>query len=51
VASLKADRVLPFTTELICQVHPGHPTPQQIVRVAGEVAPALGWPPPVEQQP
>ena len=49
VASLKADLVLPFATELICQVHPGHPTPKQIVRalerIAGEVAPALGWQP------
>jgi alkanesulfonate monooxygenase SsuD/methylene tetrahydromethanopterin reductase-like flavin-dependent oxidoreductase (luciferase family) len=47
VASLQADRVLPLTTELICQVHPGHPTPKQIERVlerlAREVAPALGW--------
>ncbi len=47
VASLRADRVLPMTTELICQVQPGHPTPDQIVtaleRIANEVAPALGW--------
>jgi len=47
VASLRADRVLPLTTELICQVHPGHPTPDQILkaleRIASEVAPALGW--------
>jgi putative FMN-dependent luciferase-like monooxygenase len=47
VASLRADLVLPLTTELICQVHPGHPTPDQILkaleRVANEVAPALGW--------
>jgi hypothetical protein len=46
---LKADRGLPFTTELICQVDPGQPTPKQIERVleriAGEVAPALGWRP------
>jgi len=47
VASLRADRVLPLTTELICQVQPGHPTPDQITialeRIATEVAPALGW--------
>jgi alkanesulfonate monooxygenase SsuD/methylene tetrahydromethanopterin reductase-like flavin-dependent oxidoreductase (luciferase family) len=47
VASLRADRVLPMTTELICQVQPGHPTPDQIAialeRIAQEVAPALGW--------
>jgi len=49
VESLKADRVMPLATELICQVHPGHPTPDQIVkaleRIAAEVAPALGWQP------
>ncbi len=48
IASLQADLVLPYTTELICQVHPGHPTPAQILtaleRIATEVAPALGWP-------
>ena len=47
VDSLQRDVVLPYTTELICQVHPGHPTPGQIVtaleRIAKEVAPALGW--------
>jgi putative FMN-dependent luciferase-like monooxygenase len=47
VASLQSDVVLPSTTELICQVHPGHPTPDQILtaleRIATEVAPALGW--------
>jgi alkanesulfonate monooxygenase SsuD/methylene tetrahydromethanopterin reductase-like flavin-dependent oxidoreductase (luciferase family) len=47
IASLQADLVLPHTTELICQVHPGHPTPDQIVTalecIAKEVAPALGW--------
>ena len=55
MASLKADRVLPCTTGLICQAHPGHPTPKQIVRalerIAGEVAPALGWRPASEEQP
>lgn len=49
VASLKADRVLPLTTDLICQVQPGHPTPDQMIRalerIATEVAPALGWRP------
>lgn len=47
IASLQTDLVLPQTTELICQVHPGHPTPAQIVRalerIAAEVAPSLGW--------
>ena len=49
VASLQSDVVLPHTTELICQVHPGHPTPAQMLtaleRTAREVAPALGWSP------
>jgi len=49
VASLQQDVVLPHATELICQVHPGHPTPQQMLRAlertAREVAPALGWRP------
>jgi alkanesulfonate monooxygenase SsuD/methylene tetrahydromethanopterin reductase-like flavin-dependent oxidoreductase (luciferase family) len=47
VHSLRADLVLPLSTELICQVHPGHPTPDQILKalesIATEVAPALGW--------
>jgi alkanesulfonate monooxygenase SsuD/methylene tetrahydromethanopterin reductase-like flavin-dependent oxidoreductase (luciferase family) len=47
VDSLRADKILPFTSELICQVQPGHPTPDQILtaleRIAHEVAPALGW--------
>jgi alkanesulfonate monooxygenase SsuD/methylene tetrahydromethanopterin reductase-like flavin-dependent oxidoreductase (luciferase family) len=47
VASLQQDVVLPLATELICQVHPGHPTPLQMLealqRTAIEVAPALGW--------
>jgi alkanesulfonate monooxygenase SsuD/methylene tetrahydromethanopterin reductase-like flavin-dependent oxidoreductase (luciferase family) len=55
VASLQADRVLPYTTELICQVQPGHPTAAQIVRalerIATEVAPALGWRPAHKAQP
>jgi hypothetical protein len=49
VASLRADLVFPFATELICQVHPGHPTADQFMtaleRIATEVAPALGWRP------
>src|SRR5207249_4920236 len=48
-ASLRADLVFPLTTELICQVQPGHPTPDQLLaaleRIATEVAPALGWRP------
>jgi alkanesulfonate monooxygenase SsuD/methylene tetrahydromethanopterin reductase-like flavin-dependent oxidoreductase (luciferase family) len=49
VASLRSDTVLPLATELICQVHPGHPSPDQVAtaleRTAREVAPALGWQP------
>jgi alkanesulfonate monooxygenase SsuD/methylene tetrahydromethanopterin reductase-like flavin-dependent oxidoreductase (luciferase family) len=49
VASLRADVVMAHATELICQVHPGHPTPAQMVRsmerIAREVAPELGWRP------
>ncbi|MBV9329524.1 MAG: LLM class flavin-dependent oxidoreductase [Chloroflexi bacterium] len=49
VRSLNGDVVLPLATELICQVHPGHPTPKQMLaaleRTAREVAPALGWRP------
>ena len=48
-ASLQADLVFPLATELIVQVHPGHPTPDQFIaaleRIAKEVAPALGWRP------
>jgi alkanesulfonate monooxygenase SsuD/methylene tetrahydromethanopterin reductase-like flavin-dependent oxidoreductase (luciferase family) len=47
IASLRGDVLLPHTTDLICQVHPGHPTPAQMLaaleRTAREVAPALGW--------
>jgi putative FMN-dependent luciferase-like monooxygenase len=49
VASIREDRLLPLSTDLICQVQPGHPTPAQILRslelIAREVAPALGWRP------
>ena len=49
VASLESDRLLPMTTELICQVQPGEPTADQIMKslelIATEVAPALGWQP------
>ena len=55
VASLQADLVFPLATELIVQVHPGHPTPDQFVRalerIAKEVAPALGWRPQTVAQP
>ena len=51
IDSLKRDVVLPLATDLICQVHPGHPSPAQIVvaleRIAHAVAPALGWQPAV----
>ena len=47
--SIRADRLLPLSTDLICQVQPGDPTPAQILKslelVAREVAPALGWRP------
>jgi hypothetical protein len=47
IASLETDLVLPYTTELICQVHPGHPTAAQMLtaleRIAADLAPALGW--------
>jgi alkanesulfonate monooxygenase SsuD/methylene tetrahydromethanopterin reductase-like flavin-dependent oxidoreductase (luciferase family) len=49
IESLRADLLLPLTTDLICQVQPGHPTPDQMIRalerIATEVAPALGWQP------
>jgi putative FMN-dependent luciferase-like monooxygenase len=49
VASLRSDRLLPMTTELICQVQPGAPTAAQIMKslelIATQVAPALGWQP------
>ena len=49
VASIRADRLTPLSTDLICQVQPGDPTPAQILKslelVAREVAPALGWRP------
>jgi alkanesulfonate monooxygenase SsuD/methylene tetrahydromethanopterin reductase-like flavin-dependent oxidoreductase (luciferase family) len=55
VASLRADLVFPLATELIVQVHPGHPTPDQFItaleRIAREVAPALGWRPQTVAQP
>jgi alkanesulfonate monooxygenase SsuD/methylene tetrahydromethanopterin reductase-like flavin-dependent oxidoreductase (luciferase family) len=55
IASLRADRVFPMATDLIVQVHPGHPTPDQLVtaleRIAKEVAPALGWRPHAAAQP
>jgi putative FMN-dependent luciferase-like monooxygenase len=51
VASLQADLLLPHTTDLIVQVHPGLPTPDQFLRalerIAREVAPSLGWQPAV----
>ena len=55
IASLRADLVFPLATELIVQVHPGHPTPDQFVRalerIAREVAPTLGWRPQAVAQP
>jgi alkanesulfonate monooxygenase SsuD/methylene tetrahydromethanopterin reductase-like flavin-dependent oxidoreductase (luciferase family) len=49
VASLQADLVMPLTTDLVVQMHPGLPTPAQVVkgleRIAREVAPGLGWQP------
>ena len=55
VESLRADRVFPLATDLIVQVHPGHPTPDQFItaleRIARDVAPALGWRPQAVAQP
>jgi alkanesulfonate monooxygenase SsuD/methylene tetrahydromethanopterin reductase-like flavin-dependent oxidoreductase (luciferase family) len=49
IASLRADCVLDLSTELICQVHPGRLTADQVLRamelIAREVAPRLGWRP------
>ena len=49
-ARLSADRVLPYTTDLILQFDPIHPPLQRILemleQVANKVAPALGWRPP-----
>lgn len=49
IASIREDRLFPFSTELICQVQPGDPTQKQILKsmelLAKEVAPALGWRP------
>ncbi len=49
VASLLEDRLMPYATELICQVQPGDPTQKEILRslelLAKYVAPALGWRP------
>ncbi|HZO29443.1 MAG TPA: LLM class flavin-dependent oxidoreductase [Chloroflexota bacterium] len=49
VESIRADKLTPLSTDLICQVQPGDPTPDQILKslelVAREVAPALGWRP------
>ncbi len=48
-ARLAADRVLPYTTDLILQFDPVHPPLERILemleQVAKEVAPALGWQP------
>jgi alkanesulfonate monooxygenase SsuD/methylene tetrahydromethanopterin reductase-like flavin-dependent oxidoreductase (luciferase family) len=55
IASLQTDLVFPLATELIVQVHPGHPTADQFAkaleRIAREVAPALGWRPQTAAQP
>ena len=49
-ARLAADRVLPYTTDLILQFDPIHPPLERILemleQVATQVAPALGWQPP-----
>ncbi len=49
-ARLAADRVLPYTTDLILQFDPIHPPLARILemleQVATQVAPALGWQPP-----
>jgi putative FMN-dependent luciferase-like monooxygenase len=49
IASVRSDLLFAHATELICQVQPGEPTQQQILKsmelLAKEVAPALGWRP------
>jgi len=49
IASLREDRLMPMTTELICQVQPGSPTQAHILKslelIAKQVAPELGWRP------
>lgn len=49
IASLKADRALARTTDLVFQVHSIDPPHEYILRsielIAAEVAPALGWSP------
>ncbi len=46
-ASLQADQVLPYATELILQLDPVFPTLDNTIRmfeqIASQVAPALGW--------
>ena len=46
-ARLGADRVLPYTSDLILQFDPIHPPLERILemleQVATQVAPALGW--------
>ena len=48
-ARLGADRVLPYTTDLILQFDPIHPSLERVLvmleQVATQVAPALGWRP------
>jgi alkanesulfonate monooxygenase SsuD/methylene tetrahydromethanopterin reductase-like flavin-dependent oxidoreductase (luciferase family) len=50
IASLRADSLLARATDLILQVHPIDPSPEKTLRslelIAAEVAPALGWRPP-----
>jgi putative FMN-dependent luciferase-like monooxygenase len=49
IASIREDRLFAMSTELICQVQPGDPTQEQILKsmelLAKDVAPALGWRP------
>ena len=53
VAGVLSDQLFPMTTDLLCQVQPGHPTASQILKslelIATEVAPALGWSPQREE--
>ena len=48
-ATLLADQVLPYTTDLILQLNPANPPLDQAIRmfeqIATQIAPALGWRP------
>lgn len=47
IEQLRGERTLPIATDILCQVNPGVPSFDQMLRwlevIATEVAPALGW--------